>query len=96
MIGLVKSALKMTIGNEFLKWNELQEELPDLEMKLNNRPLSYFENDGQLPVLTLNVNSLLFLISNLLPDLEPNYIQIGELGKRGKHLLKCREAKWCL
>ena len=96
MIGLVKSALNMTIGNEFLKWNEPQEVLLDLEMKSNNRPLSYFENDEQLPVVNLNVNSLLLLISNLLPDLEPNCIEIGELRKRGKHLLKCREAKWCL
>ena len=93
MIGLVKSALNKTIGNGFLQWNELQEVLLDVEIKLNNRPLSYLENDVQLPVLT--PNSLLLLNNNLLPDLAPHRIENAELRKRAKHLLRCKEAMWC-
>ena len=52
MIGLVKSALNKTIGHGMLTWKELQEVLLDVEVSLNNRPLSYVENDVQLPVLT--------------------------------------------
>ena len=80
MIGLVKSALNKTIGFGFLQWNELQELLLDVEITLNNRPLSYLENDVQLPVLTSN--SQLFLNSNLLPNLELHRIETAELRKR--------------
>ena len=31
-------------------WNELEEVLLDVEVALNNRPLSYLEDDAQLPV----------------------------------------------
>lgn len=54
MIGLVKSALNKTIENGLLWWKELQEVLLDVEITLNNRPLSYVEDDVQMPLLTLN------------------------------------------
>ena len=40
MIGLVKAALNKTIGNVFLRWKELEDVLLDVEVALNNRPLS--------------------------------------------------------
>ena len=92
MIGLVKSALNKTIGNGMLRWKELQEVLLDVEVTLNNRPLSYVENDVQLPILT--PNSMLFMQSNVLPELEPHRIQTADLRKRAKHLLKCKQAMW--
>ena len=49
LIGLVKSALNKTIGSDLLRWNELQEVLLDVEITLNNRPLSYVEDDVQMP-----------------------------------------------
>ena len=52
MIGLVKAALNKTIGNGFLRWKELEDVLLDVEVALNNRPLSYVEKDLQFPVLT--------------------------------------------
>ena len=45
LIGLVKAALNKTIGNGLLRWKELQEVLLDVEITLNNRPLSYVEDD---------------------------------------------------
>lgn len=92
MIGLVKTALNKTIGNGLLRWEELQEVLLDVEINLNNRPLSYVEDDVQLPLLT--PNSLLFFNSNVLPELQPHHVETADLRKRAKHLLKCKEAMW--
>lgn len=92
MIGLVKTALNKTIGNGLLRWEELQEVLLDVEINLNNRPLSYVEDDVQLPLLT--PNSLLFVNSNVLPELQPHHVETADLRKRAKHLLKCKEAMW--
>ena len=47
MVGLVKQALYKTIGKACLYWKELQEVILDIEMVLNNRPLSYVEEDVQ-------------------------------------------------
>jgi len=79
MIGLIKTALNMTIGNGLLRWEELQEVLLDVEINLNNRPLSYVEDDVQLPLLT--PNSLLFVNSNVLPELQPHHVETADLRK---------------
>ena len=92
LIGLVKSALNKTIGNGLLWWKELQEVLQDVEITLNNRPLSDLEDDVQMPLLT--PNAMLFLNSNLLPELQPHHIETADLRKRAKYLLKCKEAVW--
>ena len=92
LIGLVKTALNKTIGNGMLRWEQLQEVLLDVEINLNSRPLSYVEDDVQLPLLT--PNSMLFLNSNVLPELQPYHIETADLRKRAKHLLKCKEAMW--
>ena len=76
LIVLVKSALNKTIGNGLLWWKELQEVLLDVEIV-------------QMPLLTLN--AMLFLNSNLLPELQPHHIETADLQKRAKHLLKCKE-----
>jgi hypothetical protein len=46
----------------------MQEVLLDVEVALNNRPLSYMEDDIQMPTLT--PNSMLFVNSNNIPELE--------------------------
>ena len=56
----MKAAFYKTVGQGLLTWEELNEVLLDVEVTLNNRPLSYLEEDVQLPTLT--PNSLLFLI----------------------------------
>ena len=52
LVGVVKRALYESIGRAHLTWNELEEVLLGVEEALNNRPLSYVEDDVQLPVLT--------------------------------------------
>ena len=45
LIGLTKQTLHITIGKAHLKWVELEEVLLDIEFNLNNRPLTYIEDD---------------------------------------------------
>ncbi len=54
LIGLFKNAFHKTVGNRTLRWTELGEVVIDVEVSLNNRPLSYVEDDFQLPLLTPN------------------------------------------
>ena len=86
-IGPVKTALNKTIGCGMLTWTELCEVVLDVEIALNNRPLCYVEDDIQLPVLT--PNSLLFLRSNQLPELEPHHLREFHLCRRAKYLRRC-------
>ena len=90
LIGLVKRALHKTIGKGSLKWDELKEVLLDIEVTLNTRPLSYMEDDVQLPTLT--PNSMLFIGSTFAPELEAHHIEEKDLRKRAKYLLKCKDA----
>lgn len=63
LIGLVKTALRKTISNAYLAFDELGV-LLDVEIALNGRPLSYIEDEAQLPVLT--PNSMLSIQPNIL------------------------------
>ena len=54
--------------------------LPDVKITLNSRPLSYLEDDPQLPVLT--PRSMLFVNSKVLPELETHQIETTDLRKR--------------
>ena len=92
MVGLVKGALHKCIGNGLLSWTELKEVLLDIEVALNNRPLSYVDEDIQLPILT--PSSFLYGRPNMLPELEPHHVQEHDLRKRAKYLRKCKEALW--
>lgn len=89
MVGLVKASLSKCIGNGSLTWSELQDVMLDVEVALNNRPLSYIEDDIQLPVLTPNT----FLLDqpNVLPELEPHRQETKDLRKREKYLRRCKD-----
>ena len=39
-------------GGATLTWSELSEVLLDIETQVNHRPLSYVEDDVELPILT--------------------------------------------
>ena len=54
MVGLVKPSLFKATGRANLTKQELDENLLDLEIVLNNRPLICIEEDIQMPVLTPN------------------------------------------
>lgn len=80
MVRLFKRAPYKSIGNSLLSWTELQKVLLDIEVALDNRPLSYMDEGIQLPILTLS--SFLYGPPNMLPELEPHHIQEHDLQKR--------------
>ena len=45
LIGVFKNAFRKSIGNGTLNWTELEEVVLDIEITMNNRPLSYVEDD---------------------------------------------------
>ena len=92
MVGLFKGTLHKSIRNGMLFWPALQEILLDIEVTLNNRPLSYVDDDIQLPILT--PSSFQYGQLNMLPELEPHHIQETDLRKRAKYLRKCKDALW--
>ena len=92
MIGLIKQSLYKTTGNGFLWLEELKEVILDVVVTLNNRPLSYVEDDIEFPILT--PNSLLHGCSNIVPELEAHRIESVDLRKRAKHLRRCKETVW--
>ena len=92
LIGLFKRAFYKTIGNGMLTLEELEDVVLDVEVALNNRPLTYLEDDVQLPVLTpcsmLNINP------SVLPEVDVQELEDGDLRKRARFLRKCKESMW--
>ena len=73
-------------------WEELEEVILDIEVALNKRPLSFLENDIELPVLT--PNTILNINPSILPELKAHYLEERNLRKRAKFLKKCKETVW--
>ncbi|XP_028416076.1 uncharacterized protein LOC114539664 [Dendronephthya gigantea] len=92
LIGVFKSSFYKSMGNGLLTWPELCEVVLDVEVALNNRPLSYLEEDFQLPVLT--PASFLFQGPILLPEQDPAALEDKCLRKREKYLRKCKDHLW--
>ena len=92
LIGFFQAAFYKTIGNRTVHWLELEDIVLDFEVALNNRPLTYLDEDIQPPVLTLN--SMLHFDSNHLLELQPHHLPEKDLRKRAKSLQKCKEIMW--
>ena len=88
----MKRALYKSSGRVNLTWNEFEEVILDVEIALNNRPLSYVEDDIQLPILT--PNSMMFEQSNLMPEEDIESIEDSNLRKRARYLRRCKDALW--
>ena len=93
MVGLMKNALKKSVGNAYLTFNELREVLVGVENCLNNRPLTYLEEEQEQPVLTPNRLMGIQDTTSLEIDLDAlNYTEEDKLiTKRMKYLHKTRE-----
>jgi hypothetical protein len=92
MVSIVKQALYKVVGSTKLTFKELQDAMLDIQLVLNNRPLSYCEDDIQLPMLTPNM--MIFGKANCLMELSPEDIEERDLRKRAKYLNKCKDALW--
>ena len=77
MVGLVKKALYKTVGKSKLEWYKLVEALTDIETTLNNRPLTYTEEDISFPVLT--PISLVLGQQLIIPNEDPKNIKDKDL-----------------
>ena len=88
----MKVAFYKTVRQSQLSWDKLSEVLLDVEIVLNNRPLSYTEDDIQLPTLTLN--ALLFIKCNLFPELQLYHLKEADLRKRAKFLQQSKDQIW--
>ena len=92
MVGLVKRAMYKSIGGANLAWSELEEVILDVEITLNNRPLTYLEDDVQLPTLT--PHAMMFGQPNQLPEEDPDAIESKDLRKRARYLRRCKDVMW--
>ena len=93
MIGLTKQSLFKSLEKTSLSWNELEPVLLDVEVNLNNRPLTYIEDDMQYPILTSN-SMLLGRDTVMLeedPEEEDNRFSWK---KRQKYGVRCKDAAW--
>ena len=79
------------MGNAHLTMVEVQEVMLDIEINMNNRPLTYLDNDIEQPILTLNI-LLHGQIINV-PDiqLEENN---PDIRKRQRYINRCKQAAW--
>ena len=82
LVGLVKQALYKSIGEANLAWSELKEVILDAKIALNNRPLSYVEEDIKLPVLT--PQSVMFGQPSLLPEEDVDSVEDNDFRKRAR------------
>ena len=92
MVGLLRRALYKSIGGANLAWSELDEVLLDVEITLNNHPLTNLENDVQLPTLT--PHAMMFGQPNQLPEDDPDAIERKDLRKRARYLHRCKDVMW--
>ena len=92
LIGVVKSAMYKVIGGGVLTWTELSEVLLDVETQINRRPLSYVEDDVELPTLT--PSTFLFQRTSQLPEEKTWRIKDLDQCKRAKYLRNCKNNLW--
>ena len=93
LVGVMKQALYKTIGHGNLRWKELEEVLLDVETTVNNRPLSYVEDDVEMPILTPNAMQFGQPTQIPIPE-EVSGIEDSDLRKRAKYLRKCKDVMW--
>ena len=92
LIGIVKATMYKVIGRATLSWDELSEVLLDVETQVNRRPLSYVEDDLELPILT--PASFLFQRFPQLPEQPAWQIKNKDLRRGAKFLKSCKDQLW--
>ena len=92
MIGLTKHSLFKSLGKTSLSWNELESVLLDVEVNLNNRSLTYNEDDIQYQIL--NPNSMLLDRDTVMIEEDPEEDDKNSCKKRQKYIATCKDAAW--
>ena len=76
------------ISKNSLTWYELEEIVMEVEITLNNKPLSYIEDDIQMPILTPNTMIYGIAISKVEEDVSS--MEEKDLRKRARHIQKSK------
>ena len=66
LVAVIKEAFYKSVGGGTLTWTELAEVILDVETQINRRPLTYVEDDVELPLLT--PQTFLYQRSTQLPE----------------------------
>ena len=92
LIGLTKQSLFKSLGKTSLSWNELEAVLLDVEVNLNNRPLTCIEDYIQYPILT--PNSMLLGRNTVMLEEDPEEAEDDRNSwkKRQKYIVRCKGA----
>ena len=82
------------MGRTSLRWSELEDVLLDVEINMNNRPLTYIEEDIQRPILTPNSMILgrdtKMVHGNMTEEEEEDL----SWRKLQKYVKKCKDIAW--
>ena len=92
LVGVVKQAFYKAIGWAFLIFDELEEVVLNVEVAVNNHPLSYVEHDVELPVLT--PVTMMYAQCNLLPEQDADAVENVDLCKRARCVRRCKDVLW--
>ena len=92
LVGIVKQALFKSVRRAILTWKELEEVMLDVEVAINNRPLSSIEDDVQLPLLTPNM--MIYGQPNLIPEPGADTDDDTDLRKQARYLRRYEDVLW--
>ena len=93
MIGLTKESLFKSLGKTSLIWNELEMVLLDVEVNLNNRPLTHIVDDVQCPILISNC--ILLGRDTVMLEEDPEEEDDRNSWKKcRKYVVRCKDAAW--
>ena len=94
LIRVIKQALYKSLGRTSLRWSELEEVQLDFEINMNNRPLTYIEENIQCPILTRNS----MILGRDTKMVDRNMIEGEEEDLSGQKQLtyvkRCKNAAW--
>lgn len=73
-------------------FDEVKEVVLDVEVAVNNCPLSYVEDDVELPVLT--PVTMIYGQSNLVAEEDADAVENVDLRKRARYVRRCKDILW--
>ena len=93
LVGLVKQSLYKSIGKSSLSFSEFEDVLLDVETVLNNRPLSYIEDENEKQILT--PNTLIHGEDIILPQEDIDVLdEESPIRRRLAYIQRCKENGW--
>ena len=92
LVAVIKGAFYKTVRGGTLTWTKLAFVILDVETQMNRRPLTYVEDDVELPLLT--PQQFLYKRSTQLPEQPTHQINDLDIRSRAKYLKSCKDQLW--